>query len=191
MDPLLETVSLDIDESNDLTFKVKMEGTTSSSAKVRLVCEGKDFSYMFNGYGTGEDEVVQFTIPSMVNKVPEGTYDARVEVMVENRYFTPLRFQIAFKKTLSVVAESIQVRPRTTRQEIKVTAAPVAPRRVEPTVSPPPTPPVETPTRRPTQGRPKSLKESYAQRTSTHGSDDIDPTIIERVVKEFVRSRKP
>lgn len=125
MEPLVETIDLDIEESNDLTFKIRLEGTSTAPAKVRLVCEGKDFSYMFNGYGTNEPETVQFTLPQMNNRLQEGLYNARVEVLVENRYFTPLNFQINFKKTLSVVAESIQVVQKTTRPELKVTAVPV------------------------------------------------------------------
>lgn len=123
MEPLTETVDLDLEESNDLTFKIKMEGAAMSPAKVRLVCENDDFAYMFNGYGTGEDEVVQFTLPRMNKKLSEGLYNARVEVLVDNRYFAPLQFQINFKKTLSVVAEAIQVTKRPTKPEITVTAS--------------------------------------------------------------------
>jgi len=125
MEPLVETIDLDIEESNDLTFKIRLEGTSTAPAKVRLVCEGKDFSYMFNGYGTNEPETVQFTLPQMNNRLQEGLYNARVEVLVENRYFTPLHFQINFKKTLSVVAESIQVVQKVSKPELKVTAVPV------------------------------------------------------------------
>jgi hypothetical protein len=125
MDLLVETVDLDIEESNELAFKIKLEGASASPAKVRLVCEGSDFSYMFNGYGTNEDEVVQFTIPQMSNKIKEGIYLAKVEVLVENRYFSPLQFQINFKKTISVVAESIQIVPKTHKPDIRVTAAPI------------------------------------------------------------------
>jgi hypothetical protein len=136
MEPLTETVDLDLEESNDLTFKIKMEGTAMSPAKVRLVCENDDFAYMFNGYGTGEDEVVQFTLPRMDKKLSEGMYKARVEVLVDNRYFAPLQFQINFKKTLSVVAEAIQVMRRPTKPEIAVTASSiVANKSVAPTVS--------------------------------------------------------
>jgi hypothetical protein len=125
MEPLTETVDLDIDESNDLTFKIKLEGASSSPAKVRLVCEGNDFSYMFNGYGTGEDEVVQFTLPQMTNKISEGVYKARVEVLVENRYFAPLEFQLNFKKAVTVVAEGISVVTKASKPEIKVSAVPM------------------------------------------------------------------
>ena len=116
---------MDLEESNDLTFKIKMEGAAAAPAKVRLVCEGEDFAYMFKGYGTGEDEVVQFTLPRMDKKITEGTYNARVEVLVDNRYFAPLQFNINFKKTLSVVAEAVQVVRKPVAPEIKVTAVPV------------------------------------------------------------------
>lgn len=125
MEPLLETIELDIEESNELKFKIKLEGNVSSPAKVRLVCEGDEFSYVFKGYGTGEMDVVQFTLPRMESKLKEGTYNAKVEVLVENRYFAPLQFQINFKKRVTVVAESIKVLPRPPEPEIKVTAAPI------------------------------------------------------------------
>ena len=126
MESLVETIDLDLEESNDLAFKIKMEGAAASPAKVRLVCEGNDFSYMFNGYGTGEDDVVQFTLPKMMNRMQEGVCQARVEVLVDNRYFAPLNFQINFKKTLSVVAESIRVVSRQKEPDIKVTASPIS-----------------------------------------------------------------
>jgi hypothetical protein len=134
MEPLTESIDLDIEESNELAFKIKMEGAASTPAKVRLVCEGKNFSYMFNGYGTQEPEVVQFTIPQMSNKIEEGQYSARVEVLVENRYFAPLHFQINFKKMLTVVAEakSIQVVSKASKPDIKVTAAPVVAQKTAP-----------------------------------------------------------
>lgn len=122
MEQLTETVELDLEESNDLTFKIKMEGTAMSPAKVRLVCENNDFAYMFNGYGTGEDEVVQFTIPRMDRRLSEGNYRARVEVLVDNRYFAPLQFNLSFKKTLSVVAEALNVVKRQSSPEVTVTA---------------------------------------------------------------------
>jgi hypothetical protein len=55
----------------------------------------------------------------------EGTYSARVEVLIENRYFSPVQFQINFKKALKVVAESIFVAPRAAKPEISVSAAPI------------------------------------------------------------------
>lgn len=129
MEPLTESIDLDIDESNELAFKIRMEGAAATPAKVRLVCEGGDVSYMFNGYGTNEPEVVQFTLPQMSGKINEGTYQARVEVLVDNRYFAPLRFDINFKKTVSVVAEAVKIVQKPRSQEVKVTATPVTQQR--------------------------------------------------------------
>ena len=125
MEPMLETINLDLDESNELKFKIKLEGNVNSPAKVRLVCEGEDVSYVFKGYGTNEMDVVQFTLPKMENKIKEGTYSAKVEVLVENRYFAPLQFQINFKKSVSVVAEALRVVPKVEDKSIKVTATPI------------------------------------------------------------------
>ena len=125
MEPLLETVELDSEASNELLFKVKIEGVAASPAKVRLVCEGKDMSYMFHGVPTQDVDVVSFTLPPMHKTLGEGTYKSRVEVLVENRYFAPVEFQISLRKVVSVVAEAVKVQPRRKEPEIKVTAAPV------------------------------------------------------------------
>lgn len=123
MEQLAETITLDVEESNELAFKIKIEGA-NSPAKVRLVCESPEISYMFSGRGTHEDGVVQFIIPQMKGKIQEGLYSARVEVLVENRYFSPVQFQMNFKKTMKVFAEAIQL-TQPTKYEIKVSAAPM------------------------------------------------------------------
>ena len=123
MEQLAETITLDVEESNELAFKIKVEGS-STPVKVRLVCESPEISYMFPGRGTQEDGVVQFVIPQMKGKIQEGLYSARVEVLVENRYFSPVQFQLNFKKTMRVFAEAIQI-VQPTKQEIKVSAAPL------------------------------------------------------------------
>lgn len=109
METILETIELDVDEPAELLFKVKVEGA-SSPAKARLVCEGKSLGVVFNGRRTADaSDVVQFEMPALKNSLGEGTYDARVEVIVDNRVFVPVEFNLKLKKTVSVVAESIQV----------------------------------------------------------------------------------
>ena len=208
MEPLTETITLDIDESNELAFKIHMEGATSTPAKVRLVCEGKDFSYMFNGYGTGEPEVVQFTLPQMSSKISEGTYNARVEVLVENRYFAPVQFQMNFKKTVSVVAESIQVRPKPVQPEIKVTATPViTPKQSQqpsiitfeqrPEPKPVPQAPTQIPAPLPPQqpqvqssGKLSALKEAYLKKIARSSeAEDMDEDAIRTLARNFLRDK--
>jgi len=109
MEQSLETIDLDIEESNELSFKIKVEGAPQSPAKVRLVCEAPEVTYMFNGCGTNEDGVVQFTLPPMIGKISEGSYQSKVEVLIDNKYFSPVTFNINFKKAMTVVVESMQI----------------------------------------------------------------------------------
>lgn len=101
-----ETIELDISESNELAFKIRVEGIRQAPAKVRLVCENENVSYMFKGRSTGEDGIVKFVLPKMVGKLTEGSHPARVEVLIEDRYFSPVQFNILFKRPFGIVAES-------------------------------------------------------------------------------------
>lgn len=133
-EPIVETVTLDSDESNELLFKVNIEGHVVGPAKVRLVCESDDMSYMFPGR-PADDGLVQFLLHKAAG-MKEGTYPARVEVLIENRYFIPVEFNIELKKVVQVFAEAVKVVPRQSqRQDIKVSAAPII---VKPRVEPKP-----------------------------------------------------
>jgi hypothetical protein len=123
MEQLLETITLDTEESNELLFRVKVEGVDQAPAKVRLVCESGDIAYMFNGLSAGDDGLIQFTLPVMKDKLKEGVYQSRVEVLVENRYFAPVQFQINFKKAVTVVAEAVQIPQRRIVPQVTVTAS--------------------------------------------------------------------
>jgi hypothetical protein len=125
MEQMLETIDLDSEESNELAFRVKVEGAEQAPSKIRLVCESGELAYMFNGRTTSEDGVILFTLPSMKGKLKEGVYSSKIEVLIENRYFAPVQFNINFKKTMTVVAEAISIQPRKKPVEITVTAQPV------------------------------------------------------------------
>ena len=101
MEPLLETITLDPEDSNELLFKVRVEGVDQAPAQVRLVCESGDVSYMFNGRASGEEDIIAFNLPIMKDKIREGCYLSKVEVLIENKYFAPVSFQINFKKATS------------------------------------------------------------------------------------------
>lgn len=155
MEPLLETIDLDMEESNELLFKVKVEGADPAPAKVRLVCESGDLAYMFNGRAAGGDGLVQFNLPVMKDKLREGLYQARVEVLIENRYFAPVQFQVNFKKAVKVVAEAINVAPRKAAPEVKVSAVPV----VRPKPAPAPVAPAPV-AKKPEREAPPPARES-------------------------------
>ncbi len=122
----LETIELRLDESNELLFKVTIQGSSAAPAKVRLVCESdsSDLAYMFEGHSVESGDEIRFVIPEMDKVLKEGeTYRGKVEVMVENRYFTPVEFAMVFKQSMKVMAEGIKVNPKAKAVEtIKVNA---------------------------------------------------------------------
>jgi hypothetical protein len=122
----MDTLELDITEANELTFKIQIEGATAP-ANIRLVCEGSDVSYMFKAHRTHEIDTFDFVLPVMKNKLQEGVYKGRVEVLIENKYFAPVEFEMNFKQPVKVVAEAIQKReiPRVTEPKVSITASPV------------------------------------------------------------------
>lgn len=121
---LKETIQLDMDEENELLFKVQIEGA-DAPATVRLVCEGDDLSFMFDGHPTEDEGVVQFLIPEMKNKIKEGVLHSKVEVLIGNKFFSPVQFGINFKQATKVFAEAVSVPQRTKPAGINVSAVPV------------------------------------------------------------------
>lgn len=118
-----ELVELKLDESNELLFKINVQGTTVQPI-VRMVCESNGVSYMFDGESLDDGEV-KFIVPSMKNNLKEDvTYHSRIEVLVENRFFSPVEFDVKFKQTVKVMSEGFRViQPKAAKQQdINVTA---------------------------------------------------------------------
>lgn len=160
-EPLVETIELDSDEDNELLFKVNIEGNVVGPAKVRLVCEADNVSYMFPGHAVTQPGLVQFVI-QRGSGLKDGSYPARVEVMVENRYFVPVSFNVELKKKVSVVVEHVAA-PKVVvkKDDVKVSAVPV----IRPKAAPTPIV-IEGPTpKKPVLPRPvKTLADRYNQR---------------------------
>jgi hypothetical protein len=118
-----DLVQLNLDDDNELIFKVIVEGTSSEPAKVRLVCDAVKTSYMFNGKPT-DDGHVRFLVP-MLEGIEEGEVcNGRIEVLVENRFFVPVQFDIEFRRRYKVIPESLVVK-RAPEPNLKVSASQV------------------------------------------------------------------
>lgn len=123
----VENVELDIDESSELLFKVRVEGTTGAPVSVRLVIESRDSNMMFNGRPEGHDDIVTFTLPSLIGKMNEGVHHAKIEVVVDDRLFVPVKFNVDLKKTVKVVAEALSAIRR--QPTVSVSATPIVVKR--------------------------------------------------------------
>ena len=114
----MTAIDLMIDEENELTFQVQIEGTRPGTAKCRLMLESKGMSLAFEGQSTGEE--VSVTLPPLDHILKEGNYDMTLEVVVDDRFFEPLKLQGSFEKRLKVTAESVTVR---SKPKVKTTAS--------------------------------------------------------------------
>lgn len=102
-------IALNLDEANQLLFKMNIKGTNKSPSTVRLVFEGQEFAYSVSGTPADDEDVYKFDVPALYNKLDEGYYPSKVEVIVDGRYFTPVEFNTEFKRPMTVQAESLIV----------------------------------------------------------------------------------
>lgn len=83
---------IELNEQTDMEFSLEVFGTTEQTQQVRLVIEG-------NGIEIGcpckvENGEVTATIPKLKGILESGVYDVRLDVIVGDKYFCPLKEQI-------------------------------------------------------------------------------------------------
>lgn len=125
----MSDISLYLDQDNELRFNVSIEGSKPGTPKYRLVLEGKSISYAFSGQQSSPGEV-SFIVPTMKNIIKEGNYRANLEVMVDDRYFTPLTFDALFEESVRVTAESV-ARPVQKKMGVSATIVAAPAKRAE------------------------------------------------------------
>ena len=108
-------IDLDLDNENEMMFKVQIEGTRPGQPLCRLMIEGSEMTHAINGDFLPNSEVA-ILIPPLKGILKEGTYDSYLEVLVDDRVFIPLEMQVKFEETVKVVAEAI------TNRKVKPTA---------------------------------------------------------------------
>jgi len=114
----MQQIDLDLDKENELVFKLSIEGTKPASTKTRFLLESSDYSLVFPASNSDGGEV-SILIPPLENVIGEGIHTGTLEVMVDDRVFTPIRIDTNFEKSVSVVAEAVVSR----RKETRVTAS--------------------------------------------------------------------
>lgn len=102
----METLNLNIDKDNDLRFSVNVDGADGDPVSYRLVIESGRMSLNFPGYMTAEHEV-QIIVPTLSKALREGTYDARLEVQVGDRVFSPLTSKAVLRESIKIVAAPV------------------------------------------------------------------------------------
>ena len=115
----MSSIDLLLDEENELTFALKIEGTRPATAQCRLVLENKDMSLIFNS-DTYNGEEVSIVLPPLNHVLKEGQYNMSLEVIVEDKFFKPLELVGNFEKSISIVAEAVTKKKEILRPQVKL-----------------------------------------------------------------------
>jgi hypothetical protein len=103
----MSNIDLLLDEENELTFALTVEGTRPATAQCRLVLENEGMSFVFNSEPYSGDEV-KVVLPPLKHVLKEGEYDMNLEVIVEDKYFKPLSLVGNFEKSIEIKAAPVQ-----------------------------------------------------------------------------------
>ena len=111
----MPAMKLSLDRENILEFNVDIQGyantSTTKAPKVRMILEQKSMGFCM--VATKEDKTYSIVIPEMKNIMESGMCEARMEVIIENKYFVPWESQIEFDKEVKVeVAPIVRKEPQ-------------------------------------------------------------------------------
>lgn len=107
----MEKIDLDLDNENEMTFNVMIEGTRPGEPLCRLMIENEDMTFSMQGDFLPGNEV-SIVVPPLKGILKEGNYDSYLEVLVDDRVFIPLEMKINFEESIKVVAESVSKKKR-------------------------------------------------------------------------------
>ena len=144
-----------LDDDNEVRFGVNVEGTERHDVKCRMLMEATNSMSLFFPGSQVSDGEVQVIIPSLKNILKEGTYPVKLEVIIDDRIFTPLEMSMNVRPSVRVTAEAV-VTP--IRKSPTVSASTIA-EKVEEEIPEP----VKAPKERPTQKRVREARKSSAQ----------------------------
>ena len=156
--------SLFLDDENEVRFSLEIEGAAPADVQSTMVLEGKKgFSLTFPGTPAdgGEIEVV---VPPLKSMLAEGTYNARLEVVVDDRLFVPLELTTTLKHSVKVEA-AIQTRRRP--KKARVAASVLS----------------ETPTSKPKQ--PKVVPKASSPKRTKSSPKSSDRKVLESLLKHL------
>ena len=111
-------ITLKIDESNELKFKIKIQGTTSESGStkqsVRLLITDKNdpdaMGIVFPVSAKSDDNLLTFIVPPLSSIVkPDIAYEGKIEVIIGTRIFCPMTLNVFFIRDMTVEVTPLEV----------------------------------------------------------------------------------
>ena len=110
------TIDLNINEENQISFKLDIDGSTTEmnvkpNVRFCLCDDDNDMSFTFGMKKDQDNDEVFVVLPPMNAFLPnyEGkTYTGKLEVIIGSRYFVPSVFDVVFKKPLTVEVKTVR-----------------------------------------------------------------------------------
>lgn len=99
---------LKLDESTKLEFGVDITGG-SGKPDARFIIEGKDFDVCFPAKSTNDG--VEVDIQGLSSIFTSGEYNARLEIVLENKLYVPLNDKIEFEPSVKITTNSRVITP--------------------------------------------------------------------------------
>ena len=102
-------MKLSLDRENILEFNVDIQGyantSTSKEPQVRLFLEQKNIGFCMSA--KKDNKTYSVIIPELKNIMESGSCDARMEVIIDNKYFVPWESKIEFDREVKVEAAPV------------------------------------------------------------------------------------
>jgi len=121
----MAAMKLSLDRENILEFNVDIQGyantSTTKAPKVRMILEQKNMGFCM--VATKEDKTYSVVIPEMKNIMESGVCEARMEVIIDSKYFVPWESQIEFDREVKV--EVVPIIKEELQPAVSVQAQPV------------------------------------------------------------------
>lgn len=108
-------ITLQLNESNHLKFKINVQGTTTepqaTKPSVRLVISEKDNHAAMGFYFPvmmSENDLVTFLIPKLEHIIdPKKDYMGKIEVILGTRIFVPMTLDVNFENPIKIEAAQV------------------------------------------------------------------------------------
>lgn len=117
---------LNLNESQTMNFGISVFGTAEQPSIIRFVIENDDFDIVCKCKQLGEE--LEVDIPPLKGILGAKEYNTRLEVIIGDKIFTPLRESIEFnplvefgvqKKDIKVKSEGVEIKVNATSTETK------------------------------------------------------------------------
>lgn len=118
---------LQLNEAQTISFGINVFGTTQQPSDIRFVIESEKFDIICKCKQVGEE--LEVDIPELKGILEAKEYQTRLEVIIGDKIFTPLKESIEFnqlvefgvkKKDIKSKNEGVEIKVKATSSEVKI-----------------------------------------------------------------------